>query len=418
MNLFLVSQVSQMVTTNDFIKKQLLTDNILVILYVGESLKPISNIGKIINKSLFVNIIYLKLAKFPQNFTKNKANEIYNTYLNLINNHPVDRVFLFSYEHHYSLFCRIILEQEIELNLIEEGLSTYRHLNVKEKNIGLYEIIKNEFVYNFNDTLLFTVIKKFIPFIKETILYPKKIVSFIHGAILSIWAVKVEKSSIFLTYENENLYFDNIYMSFTDYSSLFKAKRVYEYFPHTLSNEEVKSYSKKLGIENKDIIFISQPYGIPEDIYISFVLLLAEEVFKNMNNSKLYIKFHPREEGLLRERLTKETSRLNLINKVIILDDLNGLSIENVIQLYRPQMVIGIASSVLVYSIKCYKDIIPISIYTYLLDFIGEKAMDKKKMNIIKSHGQLIEKFKLIKFISNKSEFKSIFLKKQDIDAE
>lgn len=77
-------------------------------------------------------LLVINLPLFPNVMTKSNIKFYSSTYNSLFSDFPgLERIFFFSYFHHYSGFAQVAAARGLETTLIEEGLSTFRGLSKK-----------------------------------------------------------------------------------------------------------------------------------------------------------------------------------------------------------------------------------------------------------------------------------------------
>lgn len=403
-NLFLIANFGQYNHISNLIKDLKISNCALVVLYTSSNFYIPQSIHDSIDEGIFSLVYFLEIPRSPNRIDIDLALEIRSKYLKLINILQPSKLYLSSFQFHYSIIATIAKNKGIKVILVEEGLGTYRLGGLP--NEGMIGKISIEKVREVSSKTVSRnqLFKKLYKNYKETKLLIKEVRSFFRiiyktpefqGEILRLIPNKELKSIM-----KPFLDFDESYTSFPEVSKrIFNVKDSKFYFSHNNIKQEEISYCNniigKYNINHDDYIYLSQQYRINDTEYVKIVSNLLLNISKN-EDSKIFIKMHPRNERLevIEGFKLLETESLGRI-KVI---DESDFRIENIIKQANVKGVIGITSTALVYTSviapKC-------KVYSIANVLVGELNPIKNINGIktIKEHTKIINQFDGINFL-------------------
>ena len=352
-NLFFLTGVGQLRNIKGFINQYNAKNNIAVILYTEQNLDVVDNIKKSIDKKMFDDVQFIKLPNKVLIEKKEKSKEIYTLLENSINENKekynVRNLFLCSFTNYYIFFKTIIKDKEMAINLLEEGLSTYRlyleDSEEKRRKISLQDILKD----------FKKMIKKFIAFIKSIIVFLITILSFICRVNLLYYLKelrrKINKCKYGLIHK-----FDNVYVCYPELiekinSNIGPVKKL----DFNYKDENVKFTSDQ---DKENVLFINQKYGIKYKDHFPIIF----SILRDMGIKKVYFKFHPREQIENFEKIFDDAKKEYPELEIITINQTNHIPVENLINNNKITKIIALTSSSLFYSKLVKNDIRAISI--------------------------------------------------------
>lgn len=363
-NLFLISNIGQLGQVEALIRKFKFKNNSLAILYTKKNKKAPKIIVSSLDDSLFSNIQLIELPIFPNEINILKLIFIKKLYSYLLRNINPKKLFVLSFEKHYGLIISIAEKNNIIVNLVEEGLGTYKYNSVVEANeIILSSLSKKEKMHQFLINKLF---------------------------LLKLLRVA-------LSIQNK---FHTVFVAFSELiDGVFIAERKESFFLHLGENSKndliCKKYKSKYNISSDDIFYINQRYSISNKEYARALIDVLNIISKKLNK-RIFVKLHPRDTTEFKNILLQENNTNQLI---IIIDDPDFL-VEPLIRLVNPEYILGIASTVLVYSNRLSSNSKIMSIYPFLRkNILDSKYKKLDDFKVVDYHFKLISKFPWIRII-------------------
>ncbi len=348
-NIFFVSGIFHLYHVQNIIKNYGYENccNHLIIIHLEHTQdndENINNILKQVVSDLFENVATIK---------QRELNEYFFTNYKLKN---VSKIFLTTFN---GIFAQISLMSKlngVQLNMYEEGLSSYKLAPINQKK----NILKSKLEKNF--------LKKLYWFLK----------------------------GLFVEYIMK---FDCIYVSFPDkISKVIKYKNNCEDYSlkfvyNDLVVDELKNLKKILnGVE---IMFLSQPMQYTELTEFEYIDLVINYLEKNYKG-KIYFKIHPRECTQKIKYLNEKIKYSN--NEYIISSEINcniEIPSELILSNLNFKKVIAFSSTTLIYAASINRDLSSISIYNIIYNC-------KPKLHcshIMKEIELELKKFKEITFV-------------------
>ena len=403
-NLLLIANFSQLNHVNTLVNKLELKDCYLVVLYTELNYYIPQSIHDALTENIFEQVLFLKIPTYPNRVKLNLALEFEDMYSRILNRVQPKKLFLSSFQYHYSILANLAKSQGVELALVEEGLGTYRlGTNPNEGVPGPLRI--NNIVSAADKTVKKTQFfkknykryKEFKIFVDEC----KKFTKTLYGS-------PEIQSLVLKYYPNKNvrfmgkpfLDFDESYTSFPDLTdNIFNVKDNKFYFSHDdASDEEVenaKDIIVKYNITNNDYIFLSQKFLVDDEDYTNEIKWSLSK-FSIENKCRVFIKTHPRKES---DRVVDSYFNLEMysLGRIKLIEESN-FRIESVISLADVKGVLGITSTALVYT----SVLNPNSIVYSISDVLTKNLMSKKNLkgvNTISDHSSMLKQFDNIKFL-------------------
>lgn len=365
-NLFVISHLGQLAQIEAIIEKEKLLNCVLVILYTKKNKEMPQLVRKKANKSLFNRVLLLQIPSFPNKIHIKNLIRINNTYQKIIDEIKPHRLFILSFEKHYCLLANYAKSKKILVNLVEEGTATYKYDDYKQANQAILESLNKQ-----EKKKAFLI--KTLPIFKE--LKP----------VLEIYR---DFNTIYAVYPKA-------------LKNIFNAKNYVEFFLYENINitNEVKIINQEYRINERDIIFLNQRYPFPQDIYAKNLIKILSNQFKNDKEQRIFIKLHPKDSEELKQALKIEIKNNNIQDNIILIDKY-GFLVEGLISLSKPNAVVALTSTGLVYSNKISPETNSISIYpklrSELLKSINYSEAIFKEAD---EHYHILTKFNNISFI-------------------
>lgn len=403
-NLFFLTGVGQLRNISGFIKEYNATNNVAVILYTQQNLNVVNHIKENMDESLFLEIQYVKLPVKLLEEKKSKSKIIYQTLEKTINHniekYHIKNVFLCSSSNYYS-FIEQITKNKTSLNLLEEGLTTYRvyqeNNDERQKKYTLgdvFSVIKKVL------KRLYIIFKPVIKLIKSIIELVVVIISFI-TRINFIYYIKK-----FLNKSKKYKYgliteFDNAYVCYPELLQKLNPKnKNVEKLQLNFENENVIFTNKQ---DKENILFINQKYGLRYKEHFDIIF----SIFRDMGIKKIYMKFHPKEDFDDFRDIYEESKSLYPDLQIITLENCEHIPVENLINRNNITKIVALTSSSLFYSKLVKEDIDVISIAEEYKKRWEDIALTAKEMQTFLHDYEMLDKlFNVEQYVyeDNKSE--------------
>lgn len=404
-NLFVISNLGQLKHITGIIKKKNIASCFLLVVYTEANLTVPQAIHDNFDGSIFDYVLFFKLPKNPNGLNLTNIKFIELDYKKIINAINPERLYLNSFQFHYSVLANVAKKSGSKIILIEEGLGTYR-LGLEDCNINSYSVNFNLIKKISKDTLskteFFKRLYKNYKMTKEFAVESKRFVKKLY------FSPEIQKKIISI-HPNKNLKnfykpfvdFDESYTSFPDLTKRkFNIKKNNYYFSFDESTIDESEYASSVideyEIKPKDYLYLSQKFDINRNEYLSIVKKIFLDLL-NESESNIFVKLHPKQEhelilsGFL--KMEEETGgRIKVIRE-------SGFLIEEVIRLSKIKGVIGITSSALVYTSLLSSECKSYSISDTLVDNLLKHERNVKGINMIKDHTKILKQFDNIEFI-------------------
>ena len=411
-NMFILTGVGQLRNIYGFIDQYNATDNIAVVFYTIQNLNVVNNIKSNMEEGYFTDIQYVQLPIKLLEEEKSKSKTVYNILENLVKHnkqeHNINNLFLCNADNYYVFFEKICKKNSVSINLLEEGLTTYR-VYLEKNDQKYYKVRVKDLTKNLKKIFkrLYKVFEPIIKFIKSVVELFINIISFI--------------TRINLMYYIKNL--RNKFRKYK-YGLISKFDHIYVCYPKLMKvlNKDTKDVSKlKFNYKNENykfvsdddtenVLFINQKYGVRYKEHFLIVL----SILQDMGIKKIYFKFHPREKTKdFQETFNNAKEKFPEI-EIITLKKLNHVPVENLINTNKITKIIALTSSSLFYSKLTKKDIETISIAKeYKKRCIQLGVIPKRMQTFLKDYDNLNRLFH-----SKQFEYNEITNSLSDIDKE
>ncbi|WGE63021.1 alpha-2,8-polysialyltransferase family protein [Actinobacillus equuli subsp. haemolyticus] len=370
-NLFVLTHLGQLAQAEALIKQEKLLNCVLIILYTKKNTKMPELVRKSSDPKLFNRVQQLKIPSFPNKIHIKNLVYINNSYRELLAKIKPNRLFIFSFEKHYSLLAQRAIDRKIEVNLIEEGTATYKYNSLKEANF----LINSSLSAKERKTAFFI---RTLPIFKEL----RPALSLFHN-------------------------FKKVYAVFPELlKNTFSFKEGKEFFLYSdiEANKNILDIIRRYEISSNDIIFLNQRYPFPQTVYAK-CLIHELSIYANRYHCKVFLKLHPKDPTELKDVLRNEIDCMSMNSNIILIDEY-GFLIESLIKETSPKKVVALTSTSLVYSGLLSKNTNSESIYLLIKEKMLEHInYDHKVFYEVEDHFNILKKFeKNISFINNSSE--------------
>lgn len=350
---FVVTRVGQIRNVQNYIRQFHPHHNVLIMMFTPDDSSLLINMQNACQADLFTEILYLKLPKKPVRLTRSKAKCIYEDMKMVLKRlkkvYDIRELFLCNINNYYVYFERINEAERlnIRLNLLEEGLTTY-------KIVSENAFDRLERKVNFND------VKKSAKFVMKSIKtflksFGKIFVNLgIFGLqILSLICRKnlVDRCMRLVTAITVNKKYR--------YDYIRKVEQAYLCFPDMARESELKIGEIRrlpflfselrdptvLGqLEGYSNLFINQKY-----VNYNSHFRVMFQIFREMGLENVLIKLHPKEKlSDMTEVLEALKNQYPEIN-VKVLGDIGQIPVEDLVKAAGLKQVIGLTSSSLIY---------------------------------------------------------------------
>jgi len=340
-NIFAISRVGQLRNIQGYIEQYNAKNNILIIMDTinKDDVALIDNINKNIDHKKFKEVIYFEIPERPLSVTKKKCKEIYENLTTLLyslyKKYHYQNIILCNTDNYYKYFEVITKDKNLNLILLEEGLTTYRMF---AKNIE-----KN---FNFRD--IKSAVRRVFTNLKQLI---------IDLGVLTLkflsWVLQINIFEFVKHHRVPKKY---------RYGNIDYFKEAYVCFPEkmkTLTTREEIGEVKKLNffinrnidrtitdrLEDNMILFVNQRY-IPYEKHFNIIF----EILERNRITKFFIKFHPKESKNKYSRYLKDAMQKFPNLEVKILKGMDHIPAEDLMVTGKIKRIIGITTSTLIYS--------------------------------------------------------------------
>ncbi|MGP5010401.1 alpha-2,8-polysialyltransferase family protein [Psychrobacter glacincola] len=403
-NLLFIANFSQLNHVHTLVDNLKLENCYLVVLYTELNYYIPQSIHDALTENLFEQVLFLKIPTYPNRVKLNLALEFTHIYSKILNKVQPKKLFLSSFQYHYSILGSLAKSQGVEIALVEEGLGTYRlgtnpnegvpgRLRVNNLVDAADKTIKKTQFFKKN----FKRYKEIRTFIGEC----KKFTKTLYGS--------PEFQGLILKYHPDKnvrfmgkpfLEFDESYTSFPDLTNtIFHVKESKFYFSHNdASDEEIenaKNIINKYNVTSNDYIFLSQKFLVDDEDYANEIKRILRK-FSRENKCRIFIKTHPRKES---SRVVDSYFNLEMhsLGRIKLIEESN-FRIESVISLANVKGVLGITSTSLVYT-----SVLNPNSKVYSVAYVLTKNLMNKKnlkgVNTISDHASMLKQFDNINFL-------------------
>lgn len=401
-NLFVLTGVGQLRNIMGFIKQYNATNNVIVMLYTEKNLDVRNNVERQIDHSKFLDI---QFVQFPTKWTeekRTKSKEMYKILKKVlernIDEFNINNLFICLGSGHYKFFKRIA-KNKVTINLLEEGLATYR-VYQEDNDQKEYKVSAKDVLSKIKKVFkkLYIIIKPIIVFIKAILELIITIFSFIFRKNIIYYirkAIRKNKKYKYGLIEQ----FDDTYVCYPELIEKLNPKigQVHK-LDFNYNNEEVIFTSKE---DKENILFINQKYGIRYKEHFPIIF----SILQDMGIRKIYMKFHPKEEMENFKEIFDETKAQYPDIEVITLNDYSHIPVENLINANNITEIIALTSSSLFYSKLVNDKIKIISIAEEYKNRCEKIGIPKKRMKaFLKDYEMISRLFPIEQYICDREQ--------------
>ena len=420
MNIFIVSQLGQLVHYQTFIKINNLKNNMLVILFTAANMEVPQKIREQSNSDFFDLVVLHELPLYPGVPSLDKVKKITNDYRKLLNEKNVQELYVSSFEGHYAVLIKLAQLQSIKVHLVEEGLATYKFAKkgFKERVVNSstkdFQLSINSV---FGTTYLGRFLNVFAALIKKYLVSPigilLKVILEIICLPLSILKVfsdfnKKESQQIkrikrlkgaekeYVSHAKE---FNSINVAYPEViKNVFTSDEINTFctYNHADEYDEIaRDIIAKYDMKSEDSLYLNQHYAFPVN---EFSEVIVHKLLSKLDKGKLYIKFHPRDRKVTKIAFFDFITKNKLTNKIIIIKD-SDFPVESIIKILKPKAIFGISTTALVYAQALSTDTKCYSLVSCLETQFKKNKKLEKVILVVKNHSNLLTLFQHIKFI-------------------
>lgn len=405
-NYFVVSQISQLITTKKFIAEKNISSASLIILqtplYKDLDIKISENASQ---SKDFKEVIIITQPNYPMAVNRDNVKSLISAYREFLQKIEKDSFFyFFSFKNHYAIFIKLLEDFGCKISLIEEGTGTYVGLieSYYPKRAKFHNLINVILFKRFNKRVAsttslasFGLLKELGSILKSMLLSPINTVGFIKElffAELIRRELYLDQEGFYKTFLNGNYNFDYVYLSFPELGKkIYNSDNFCFFYPHTVPDLKLIN---TLDIQADDWLFVTQYYAVPDEVYASSLVDIMIE-FVDKNNRRLFVKFHPRNLLSTNKRIAELIDKKGYEDKVIVIKD-TLFAVEDIISIYKPEGILGLTSSALIYAPFSSSSIQVYSVTRKWLKVI-KSSTPKRVVKTIERHQLLVEKFPSIK---------------------
>ncbi len=371
-NLFVITGVGQLRNIYGFISEYHAVDNMLIVLYTEQNVSVVKNIQSNVVDGVFREIYYLKQPLKTLNWTRQKGKTIWKAYDEQINRlkeaYGLQNLFLCNRDNYYYFFKRLTHKYGLSLNMLEEGLTTYRLFqeewdahHTQTSGEDLKRELKNmsKALKNFG--------KAFVKFFCNlfSLIFHRDLLR-----DLKQLAARANRYRYGIIYK-----FDNYYVCYPEIVQKYRPKEKTIY-PLTFRTEQSEiQFVDDLNEEN--ILFVNQKYGINYSDHFRIIFTLLY----NYGIKKIYIKFHPREDKEAVFSMVDLYRPMFPGMEIRLVENADSIPVEDLLVSNNIKKVIALTSSSLFYAKLIKPDIETYSIaqeYAALCDKIEIPSRKQK----------------------------------------
>ena len=401
LNIFVIAHLGQLRQSETLIKRKNIRDCKLLILFTGANLIMPSVIEELADRDLFAGIEFIELPKSPDKINYHTARAIEHSYKDFLDRHgDIKEIFFSSFSGHYAIFLRLCEEKDVKKSLIEEGTGTYKPVTETDalQNFSFMKSAKESFKNSLGKNKLILFIYEFfilLPY--DYYLFWRKLY-FSEYVQSKLIARSKSATNALLTRHKK---FNKLYAAFPNaIKEAFECNEIEEFCAYTepthTFEETEAAISLERDITEKDFIYASQRYPVPDHITAAILADCFERLLRRNPESVIFIKFHPKEQEPIREAYFSEIEKRQIGRRVFVVND-NTIPVETIIYHKKPKKLLAMTSSSLVYAPKAFKDIECVSLADYVIAACERRRLPEKNYAVIREHARILTLFPHVK---------------------
>lgn len=383
-NLYVITGVGQMRNVCGYIEQYGAVDNYAVVLYTPINYAVVQNLRDSGIDDKFKSVYYLEL---PERFSEEqlvKSVKIYHRFDNMLKTmkrkYEIQNLFLCMPTGHYSFMGGLAKKYKLSINLLEEGLATYR-VFVQEQDAKQKVISPSDIKWRLS--VILQPVKIVLRYIVDILLLPVDCISMLSKKDLSYYIKRFIKKCFRYKYGIIEK-FDHTYVCFPDkLDPSFLKKNDVEKLNFNYTNDPWRFTD---GDED-NVLFVNQQYiGYKKHFQAVF------SIFRDMGLKKVYIKFHPKEDLNSFRDILNDYIRMYRDIEIIPLMEGANIPVENLLVTNKISKVIGLSSSTLFFAPIVKPDIETVCIADEYYRRCLEDGVSEKQLEMFYQDKTMIER--------------------------
>lgn len=394
--LFVAAQIGQVKQAQELISSLGLRGVELAILYTRKNLAMPAMMEAAADRQIVSRVHKVEIHPASNDISAIAADYDQKVYSTLLDDVKPKRLFVCSFERHYSVLCHEAKKRGIPVSLFEEGTAILKN-TVPGYQSFISPTIKSSLqtIYRRvwkNHPLFRYVIVPITGLLYQTAIIPWLIWRTgkeIYKAPQIQQRILSQRHQHFLTGWGE---FDAVYSTNPDViADLFPSAEMREHKPRYENPEDLARAAELIaeyGIGGDTAIFASQRFDMKPEIQIPPVLSLLQRVAE-INGYRIVIKLHPRESDAVVSAYRAAIERFGLAGKLVLMEGAHVPAEYLAVHSACPA-VVGISSSTLMYAPKAKPSLRSISIGRQLLDDFAANGINNPGTRQIRDHVSIL----------------------------
>lgn len=391
--LVVVSQIGQLKHAEALLRSIGAEEATAAILYTARNKHMPDLINSSLNREFFRRSVLVEIHI--------KANQLHlsavrfnrRAYVNLLDATKPTRLFVCSYERHYSLLCQEASARGISVNLFEEGAGSFKGLVEGYESFpkpsfksSAYRVYKRVW----KDTALVKwLIAPLCAIVRDIVMLPKLAFDTVKEtyALPHFQEVRLKRDEP--AYVGGWKDFDTVYSSSPDLmSKVFTARTFVEVSPAFDDPEHIeraRDIIERYRIDETTAIFTSQLYSIDPTISAESVVACLKRLI-DRSGWRILIKLHPKELATVADHY----ERAAMFSGIEVIREPNTPPAEYLAIYSNAQAVVGITSSTLIYAPKNRPDLRAVTIGGELLEEFASRGVVSAGTKLIEQHVKIL----------------------------
>lgn len=395
-SLFVVAQIGQTKQAQELASSLGLANVEMAILFTRKNLSMPAMMEAAIDLSIVTAHRRVEIHPASNDISAIAADFDQKVYEKLLDDVRPARLFVCSFERHYSLLCLEAKKRGIPISLFEEGTA------ILKNTVPGYQSFQRPTVRNSLQTIYRRVWKNHP--LTRYVLVP--IANFLYQAALIPWMFGRTAWEIYKTPQIQQRIlsrrhkqfligwseFDAVYSTNPEViAELFPSAEMREHRPRYEDPEDIalaRDIISTYQIDRRTAIFASQRFDMKPEVQIPAVLSLLQKV-AHSNGYRVAIKLHPRESEAVVAVYKATIDRLGLSDTFVLIEGAHVPAEYLAIHSACPA-VLGISSSTLMYAPKAKPSLRSISIGRHLLAGLAAAKVENSGTQQIRDHVSIL----------------------------
>ncbi|MDT4813756.1 Alpha-2,8-polysialyltransferase (POLYST) [compost metagenome] len=316
-NLFILSNLGQLMQIQSLIRFEGLHNNYLVVLSTPANRSMPRSILAQADRNLFVKMRECVLPRSPNEVDIGKLTRIAALYRGLLSSTKATSLYLLSFERHYAVLAHLAQQRGLRLCLVEEGTGTYK---MTDDGSNIAAVVPPR---SAKARVAYALIRSF------------PIFAAIRPALGHVKA------------------FDRAYVAFPrSLGNGFAVGHKERFFLHAggmSTNARAHDLVEKYAIGRADTIYVNQRYPVDAALFSAVICEILMEIAAQQH-TRIFVKFHPKDAPeIIKDFEAAISTHSETHDRIVIIHEADFL-IEPAISIAQPRAVVGLASTALVYA--------------------------------------------------------------------